>query len=208
MSTIIATSIGSAALTYEVIAIFGYLTFGNNVGSNIIQNYPSTSLFVAFGQLAIVILVLFSYPLQVQPCRNCLHGVFGQKLTIAKKVDEEGEADEELESRSIPKDMTLLKHSLLTALIVAPGYLIAYFVDDLRVVLAFVGATGSTTISFILPGLLFWRLFRDQAQQGGGRRVKWLRTGALMLIVYGACILVFCLSYNIYAIVSGTGVSH
>jgi len=33
------------------------------VGANIIAMYPSTSLFVAVGQLAILILVLFSYPL-------------------------------------------------------------------------------------------------------------------------------------------------
>ena len=38
--------------------------------------YPSTSLFIAIGQLAIVILVLFSYPLQVHPCRNCLDKIF------------------------------------------------------------------------------------------------------------------------------------
>ena len=76
MNTIVGSAIGSATITYEVIAVFGYLTFGSNVGANIIAMYPSTSLFVAVGQLAIAILVLFSYPLQVHPCRNCLDKVF------------------------------------------------------------------------------------------------------------------------------------
>jgi hypothetical protein len=31
MTTLIATSIGSATLTYEVIGVLGYLTFGSNV---------------------------------------------------------------------------------------------------------------------------------------------------------------------------------
>jgi hypothetical protein len=32
MNIVIGTSIGAATLTYEIIAIFGYLTFGSNVG--------------------------------------------------------------------------------------------------------------------------------------------------------------------------------
>jgi amino acid permease len=31
MTTVIATSIGSAAVTYEIIGVLGYLTFGDNV---------------------------------------------------------------------------------------------------------------------------------------------------------------------------------
>jgi hypothetical protein len=35
--------------------------------------YPATSLFIAIGRLGIVLLVGLSYPLQVLPCRLCLH---------------------------------------------------------------------------------------------------------------------------------------
>jgi amino acid permease len=76
MNRVIGGAIGSATLTYEVIAVFGYLTFGSTVGANIIAMYPSTSLFIAVEQAAIVVLVLFSYPLQVHPCRNCLDKIF------------------------------------------------------------------------------------------------------------------------------------
>ena len=80
MNIVIGPAIGSAALIYEIIAVFGYLTFGSavcasyavpadpgtddslQVGPNIIAMYPSTSLFIAVGQLAIVILVMFFYP--------------------------------------------------------------------------------------------------------------------------------------------------
>jgi hypothetical protein len=108
------------------------------VGANIIAMYPSTSLFIAIGQLAIVILVLFSYPLQVHPCRNCLDKVFhaGDVVTIPKPVTE-GENDEAEEEG--PEDdehanagMTLTKHTLLTAAIITGGFGVAYFVDDLQ----------------------------------------------------------------------------
>ena len=86
--------------------------------------YPSSSLFIAIGQLAIAILVLFSYPLQVQPCRNCLDKVFNFEA-VRDKVED---VDDEHGSG----DMTPLKHTLLTTAVVAGGFTIAYFVDNLE----------------------------------------------------------------------------
>ncbi|VDB94265.1 unnamed protein product [Peniophora sp. CBMAI 1063] len=206
MNTIVGSAIGSATITYEVIAVFGYLTFGSNVGANIIAMYPSTSLFVAVGQLAIAILVLFSYPLQVHPCRNCLDKVFSfgssvEKGKLASAQDDEDEDDESVtDADHSGGEMSVAKHTALTSLIVAGGFTIAYFVDNLEMVLSFVGATGSTTISFILPGLFYWQMHR-----GDPTASKGMTRAALALACYGGCILVFCLSFNIYKIASGSG---
>lgn len=89
--------------------------------------YPSTSLFIAMGQLAIAILVLFSYPLQVQPCRNCLDKVFHFDLAT-EKLEDEAVADEHGTG-----EMTQLKHTLLTFAVVGCGFTIAYFVDNLEI---------------------------------------------------------------------------
>ncbi|KAG5647487.1 hypothetical protein DXG03_009422 [Asterophora parasitica] len=142
MNIIIGGSIGSAILTYEVIAIFGYLTFGSKVGANIIAMYPSTSLFIAAGQLAIVILVLFSYPLQVHPCRNCLDKVFhpGHVHPPVKPVSANDEDDdssdsddeEEIEDEHADSEMSTFKHTVLTSAIIAGGFTVAYLVDDLQ----------------------------------------------------------------------------
>jgi amino acid permease len=190
MNIVIGTAIGSTTLTYEIIAVFGYLTFGSHVSANIIAMYPSTSLFIAVGQLAIAILVIFSYPLQVHPCRNCLDKVFHFE-SANDKLDDEAVADEH-----VAGELTPLKHTLLTAAVVGGGFTIAYFVDNLEMVLSFVGATGSTTISFILPGLLYWKLTKDDPNKN-----KLLNLSALVLAGYGSLILVFCLSYNIYNVV-------
>ncbi|KAL0577289.1 hypothetical protein V5O48_004682 [Marasmius crinis-equi] len=128
LNMVIGTSIGSAVVTYEIIAVLGYLTFGSKVGANIIAMYPSTSVFVAVGQLAIVILVLFSYPLQVHPCRNCLDKVF--HAGEVAPPPEQGEDAEDLDHAS--HDMTPFKHTMLTLAIVGAGFAIAYFVDDLQ----------------------------------------------------------------------------
>ena len=82
--------------------------------------YPSTSLFIAVGQLAIAILVMFSYPLQVHPCRNCLDKVFHATQAPHKQVTEgeDGEEEEIEDEHHAPADMTPLKHTLLTVAIV------------------------------------------------------------------------------------------
>ncbi|CDO73334.1 hypothetical protein BN946_scf185008.g97 [Trametes cinnabarina] len=194
MNIVIGTSIGSAALIYEIIAVFGYLTFGTKVGANIIAMYPSTSLFIAVGQLAIAILVMFSYPLQVHPCRNCLDKVFHAAHVLSKQAgDPEDEEPEDEHGGS--HDMSPLKHTLLTIAIVASGFTIAYFVDNLQM--------GSTTISFILPGLFYWKLSHNDPNAS-----KTLSRAALGLAIYGIFIFIFCLSFNIYQLLHSSPTSH
>ncbi len=95
--------------------------------------YPSTSLFIAIGQFAIVVLVLFSYPLQVLPCRNCLDKVFyDSKTLVIKPVSGEEEEVEGEEDDEFHHEMSWFKHFVLTSGIVICGFTIAYFVDDLH----------------------------------------------------------------------------
>lgn len=140
MTTIILTSIFSASFIYEVVSVLGYLTFGSRVTANIIAMYPSTTLFIAGGQLAIIILVMFSYPLQVHPCRNCLDKVVlaifdgGNDGRIAvQTTEEDDDQDNEAEyDHGAHDEATPLRHTLLTAAIIIPGFAIAYFVDSLQ----------------------------------------------------------------------------
>jgi len=94
--------------------------------------YPSTSIFIAVGQLAIAILVMFSYPLQVHPCRNCLDKVFhpGDKVTMPALTDDDD--DISIIDEHGVGDMSTFKHAVLTVAIIASGFTIAYFVDDLQ----------------------------------------------------------------------------
>ncbi|ORE03134.1 hypothetical protein BCV72DRAFT_296705 [Rhizopus microsporus var. microsporus] len=163
---VIVNSIGSAAFIYELVAILGYLSFGKDVNGNIILEYPQ-SYFVAYGRLAIVILVIFSYPLQAHPCRASLEKTLVQHTTHKRS------------------------HFLLTTAIVVCSYLVAITITQLDVVLSFVGSTGSTTISFILPGLFYFKIFQDD------HWYHWKRIVSLFLAIYGALVMCICLSFNI-----------
>ena len=95
--------------------------------------YPSTSVFIAVGQLAIAILVMFSYPLQIHPCRNCLDKIFhlGSKVTKSTLTDDDDD-DVSVVDEHGTGDMSTFKHVVLTLAITVGGFAIAYFVDDLQ----------------------------------------------------------------------------
>ncbi|WWD22334.1 hypothetical protein CI109_106825 [Kwoniella shandongensis] len=214
MNTVIGTSIGSAAVVYEILGIVGYLTFGSKVGSNVIAMYPPTSLIVALGRFGIVLLVGLSYPLQALPCRASLHhlthGLFKghhqvDPLVGANADDESDDDDDSEDDPLVPKasgddhghghkhEMHYTKYIGLTAGILISGFAIAYNVHELEIVLGFVGSTGSTIISFILPGFFYFRLFREEPG-----RTKWF---ALALALYGLAVMLFCLTFNILNLV-------
>lgn len=54
--------------------------------------------------------------------------------------------------------MSDLKFALLSTVILVLSYIVALTVVSLERVLAYVGSTGSTSISFILPGLFYYKI--------------------------------------------------
>ncbi|WVQ80408.1 hypothetical protein IAT38_002513 [Cryptococcus sp. DSM 104549] len=90
-------------------------------------------------------------------------------------------------------EMAKAQFVALTVGILVAGFLIAYNVHELEIVLGFVGSTGSTIISFILPGFFYFRLFRGEEGQ-----TKWW---ALALGIYGIGVMAFCLTFNILNLV-------
>lgn len=231
VNSAIVSSIGTGATVYLIVGVLGYLSFGGNVGDNIIAMYPSTSLFVCFGRVSIIILTIFSYPLQVHPCRASLDKVFSRASRRQQILDdaaaasamdganEEADAiepyhdddedaidDEEAPLRpsssqtthqaaqASDDDIPLAKWCFMTAAILSTTFVISLLVDDLSIILGFVGSVGSTTISFILPGVLYASLFRDQPNSR-------LRKAAVALAAWGVIVLVVALSANILKLV-------
>lgn len=213
---IVTSSIYPATVTYLAVGIAGYLTFGNNVNGNIMSMYPY-SLSTIVGRIAIVILVLFSYPLQLHPCRasvaNICLWINDKRLEKSAKASESesesansvfeetlesqnngnyngdepgspsstkrpslntafGERSELLEQvegetagESAPvlitsANLPLLPYAVITSSLIILSFILAVKVQSLEVILAFVGATGSTSISFILPGLFAYTILK------------------------------------------------
>ena len=64
-------------------------------------------------------------------------------------------------------------------------------VDDLGVVLALIGATGSTIINYILPGAVFYRLYSNNSDSSG----HWKRMAAFGLCCLGCIIMPVCVAF-------------
>lgn len=169
---VISASIGSAASIYVLVAITGYLTFGNSVDGNIISMYPS-SVASTIGKAAIVILVTFSIPLQVHPCRASIDAVlkwrpnkYSRLPTAAPGRSSSPGAQSLMGSPNASVDshggpvahISEMRFAIITTVILILSYATALTVSSLDRVLAYVGSTGSTSISFILPGLFYYKI--------------------------------------------------
>jgi amino acid permease len=67
---------------------------------------------------------------------------------------------------------------------------LALLVEDLGLIFGFVGATGATMISFILPGISYYKMHAPM-EEGPA----WKRTGALMLCGLGCVVMPVCLIF-------------
>lgn len=109
--------------------------------------YPRSTL-VSIGQVGITILVLFSYPLQLHPARASL-----DKFLFPTTSSEDDDATIVGDDHGRGDEIPLGRFVIESAVLLFATFVIAMFVSSLEVVLGFVGATGSTTISFILPSV-------------------------------------------------------
>ncbi|EPS39671.1 hypothetical protein H072_6505 [Dactylellina haptotyla CBS 200.50] len=227
---VVFASIGIAASIYILVAITGYLSFGDNVGGNIIAMYRE-SIASTIGRAAIVVLVMFSYPLQIHPCRASIHNILKWRPSkpIALPI-----AGRPASATPAPgADMSDMRFAIISTILIVSTYVTAMTVSSLERVLAYVGSTGSTSISFILPGLFYWRIARpgpgankinhvgegsdDENSDEDGDGVilppgveresvmirRWLRRGAAVLMGYGFVVMTICLTMNIFFSASG-----
>lgn len=125
---------------------------------------PSTASTIA--KAAIVVLVTFSIPLQVHPCRASIYAVTQWRPSGSSQPRSNSPG-----SRSLlqPNQARVSDHgsgaeisdavfAWLTSLILILAYITSLTVSSLERVLAFVGSVGSTSISFILPGIFYWKI--------------------------------------------------
>jgi amino acid permease len=89
-----------------------------------------------------------------------------------------------IESQSFELSNTL--HNVITTCLLTISYIIACSVSDLGVVLSVVGATGSTTICFILPSLLYYKIKKNER---GNQKSTFLMKIALAISIIGVLLM-------------------
>lgn len=171
-SKIVVKAMSFAIIIYLTVGTLGYITFGDNVESNIIKMYEMNNFFNVLGRFCIVVLVTLAYPLQMYPCRLSIYNIYSHfqnkptfnSLTetdtnesIALLNEEELNLEQQVNSSHL--EIPDLQFKVITMSIIVAGFFIAISLTNLGLVLGFIGGTGSTLIAFILPGLFSYLLF-------------------------------------------------
>eukprot|EP01084_Bolivina_argentea_P214675 364430_1 len=170
LNMVIVNSLGLCVITYCIVGYSGYFTYGVCVESDILKSYPR-SISVAIVRIVLSIALAWSYPLQCHPCRKCLCSLFWDKNI--NKIDY--------------KMFYILTYSIFFG-----SFFISMIVDDLSIVLEIVGSVGSPIISFILPGLFYYKMTNPKLKYQDNYQIK--RKIAFAYIVFGCCIIPFTLS--------------
>lgn len=71
IDAVILLSVAIALALYSVVALSGYLTYGQKVKADILLSYPPDSPWIAAARAALAVVVVLSYPLQAHPSRKC-----------------------------------------------------------------------------------------------------------------------------------------
>jgi len=216
---VIAGALGWALLLYFLVAIEGYRTYGSNVKPDIIQSYPLT-LVVTIMRILIAVMVLLTYPLQLDPGRRCISSLVHSILSpIKSNIDVDDDNDDDMlelvevktegascnggegagtlpisaykkeilaESELLKKTIDDLLFTGITCLFLLLSYCIAMVVDNLGIVLALVGATGSTAVTYILPGIIYVKLHTG---------MSFLKVMAYLQVIVGLCVIPLALYF-------------
>lgn len=154
-------SIFIAFSLYCIVAGPGYHVYGDNVESNILSSFPKTNL-TSVARIFVSVLVSFSYPLLCNPGRKSAMSLW------AMTDEDENKAIEHFNFR----------FAVITAVFLFGSLGLSMVVTSLGVVLAVIGATGSTVVTFILPGAAYSVLYKTEGP-------LWKRIGALGLMGFG-----------------------
>lgn len=81
----------------------------------------------------------------------------------------------------------LMSRVFAQAAYVGGTFVVALSISDLGLILGIIGSTGSSMICYILPGISYWVLFKDEGP-------VWKRYAALAMAIFGMIVMPVCLT--------------
>lgn len=169
LKKIIVISIGTGIIVYSVIGISGYLLFGRSINkANVLELFKSNSIDIFIGKFFIAVSLVFSYPIQCHPCRRSLSILLYSGVT---------EMEPKAEKRAL---------NLITIIILTITTLCAIYFTNLGLAYELVGTVCSNTTAFIIPSLLYMKVFSHR-----GLTIEYIL--ACFLFIMGILVLFSCL---------------
>lgn len=161
--TVATTAVGGATVMYLFVSIGGYLAFGPNVESDVLDSFVGTSAAVTVARVGISFVVLFSYPVVLHAtrasCFNLLDSFLAMVGFAPPDTGRQSQAQEQRASLSlndgaggsghpiIAKEPPQRLHVILGMVLLSSC--VALLFKNLDVVLGLAGATGATMICYM-----------------------------------------------------------
>lgn len=203
VNIVVNLTVWSAFVIYLMVGAAGYSTYGDNIRSDILLNYPENGLTSA-ARLFVAALCVFSYPVLHYPGRKCIISLLNlyngtssnsdnisdigeatrQAAELSPYHAEEGDGGSEsqgsaagsgdrLGTSETTKNSTESTYKIaesfdtgmsaekvqywaVTATFLVASLILALLTSHLGTILAFVGASSGSLVSFILPGFAYW----------------------------------------------------
>ena len=153
-----------------VVAFSGYISFGESAPSNLLTAYPKT-IPILIVRICLSLAIAFSYPVLAYPARNSFSSL--------------------IFNISDTKELNWIKYNFITFCIIILSFIISMSTDDLGIVLALVGSTGTTIIAFILPGAFYYNLPIHFDKDKNKYNDKYKRQIALAMMILGIVLVPF-----------------
>ncbi|XP_062051100.1 sodium-coupled neutral amino acid symporter 1 isoform X1 [Lepus europaeus] len=130
---------------YFLTAIFGYLTFYENVQSDLLHKYQSKDVLILTVRLAVIVAVILTVPVLFFTVRSSL-------FELAKKTK-----------------FNLCRHILVTLVLLVVINLLVIFIPSMKDIFGVVGVTSANMLIFILPSSLYLKITNQDEDKGTQR---------------------------------------
>jgi sodium-coupled neutral amino acid transporter 11 len=128
-------STGISMAACLLMALTGYLTFGDKTMGNVLNNFPSDNLMVNIARLFFGLNMLTTLPLEAFVCREVMNNYYFPTEPYHPN-----------------------RHLLFTTVLVVSAMFISLLTCDLGIVFELFGATSACALAYILPPLCYMKL--------------------------------------------------
>ncbi|KAF2690656.1 hypothetical protein K458DRAFT_473818 [Lentithecium fluviatile CBS 122367] len=134
-------STGISLIACLIMALFGYLTFGDKTLGNVLNNFPNDNLMVNIARLCFGLNMLTTLPLEAFVCREVMNNYWFP--------------DEPYHPN---------RHMIFTTSLVVSAMTLSLMTCDLGVVFELFGATSACALAYILPPLCYIKLSKKSSK--------------------------------------------
>ncbi|KAF7664484.1 hypothetical protein LDENG_00176170 [Lucifuga dentata] len=168
MQTVSNLSILAMLIMYMLSALFGYLTFYDNVEAELLHTFTKVYKFdtmLLLVRLAVLTAVTLTVPIVLFPIRSSITTLLFSG-----------------------REFNWIRHMLIAAAILAFNNMLVIFVPTIRDIFGFIGSSAATLLIFILPAAFYLRLVKSLPFRSPQK------IGAAMFLVMGIVFMIGSLS--------------